>query len=114
MCTGMVKKNASANAANEGMLAKDERGNLIAFGISIALGIAACVVSCLIHGVGIASMCWGELILFGVSVIAYAVYGVVKTVKGDESVGMLGKVLLGAMFVSVVFAIGVAFANRIS
>lgn len=114
MCAGMVKKNATANATNEEILTKDEREDLVAFGIGIALGIAACVVSCLIHGVGIASMCWGELILFGVSVVAYAVYGVIKTAKGDKSVGMLGKVLLGAMFMSVVFAMGVAFANRIS
>lgn len=110
----MVKKNVTASAANEEMPAKDTREFFVVFGISIALGIAACVVSCLVHGVGIASMCWGELILFGISVIAYAVYGVIKTVKGDESVGMLGKVLLGAVFMSVVFAMGVAFANRIS
>ena len=114
MCAEMVKKNVTASAANEEMPVKDTSEFFVVFGISIALGIAACVVSCLVHGVGIASMCWGELILFGISVIAYAVYGVIKTVKGDESVGMLGKVLLGAMFMSVVFAMGVAFANRIS
>ena len=114
MCAKMVKKNATASAANEELPAKDTLEFFVVFGISIALGIAACVVSCLIHGVGIASMCWGELILFDVSVVAYAVYGVIKTAKGDKSVGMLGKVLLGAMFMSVVFAMGVAFANRIS
>lgn len=92
----------------------DERENYIAAAISIVLGIVECAETCLIHGVGPASMCWGELILFGVSVVAYAVYGVIKTAKGGKSVGMLGKVLLGAMFMSVVFAMGVAFANRIS
>lgn len=114
MRTKKVKKNASANSTNEGMLTKDEREDLVAFGISIVLGIMACVVSSLIHGVGLASMCWGEVILCDASVIAYVVYGVIKTVKRDDTVGMFGKVLSSAIFVSVIFVMGFAFGNRIS
>lgn len=114
MSTEMVKKDITANAANEELYAKDTRELLVVSGISIVLGIVACVVACLIHGVGLASMCWGGIVLFSASAITYAVYGVIKTVKGDDSVGMFGKVLLGAMCVGFVIAIGVAFANHIS
>lgn len=113
MCAEMVKKNATESAANEGMPAKDTREFLIASGISIVLGIAACVASCLIHGVGIASMCWGGLVLFAASTIAFVVYGIIEDVKGKD-IGMFGKVLLGAMVMGFVIAIGVAFANQIS
>lgn len=111
MCAGMVKKNATANATNEEMLTKDERKDLVAFGISIVLGIVACVVSSLAHGVGLASMGWGGICLFDAGAIAYVVYGIIGTVKGDNStgIGVFGKVLLGAMVMGAVITMAVAF-----
>lgn len=112
MCAGMVKKNATANATNEEMLTKDERKDLVAFGISIVLGIVACVVASLAHGVGLASMGWGGICLFDAGAIAYVVYGIIGTVKGDNStgIGVFGKVLLGAMVMGAVITMAVAFA----
>lgn len=112
MCTEMVKKNATANATSEAMSTKDEQEDIFAFGISIVLGIVACVVAGLIHGEELVSMGLGGICLFVAGAIAYVVYGIIGTVKGDNStgIGVFGKVLLGAMAMGAVIVMAVAFA----
>ena len=118
----MEKKNVTANAADEVMLAKDERENLLAFGISIVLGIVACVMAGIIFprlapnsfailGTLLASMSWGGTCLTDASVVLLIAHWIILAVKGQDSknIGMYDKILLGATVVGILLFVTVAF-----
>lgn len=127
MCAEMVKKNATANAANEKMVAKDTREFLIASGISIALGIVAYVVAWFVNphisyifkpGLDpvLAAMITGGAGLFLVGLFSIPVYAIIEKVKGSdfEKLDLCGKVLYEVIVMGLVLAWVAAFANHIS
>lgn len=126
MCAEMVKKNATENAANEEMVAKDTREFLIASGISIVLGIVAYGVAWLVNphishifkpGLDpvLAAMITGGAGLFLVGIFSIPVYVIIEKVKGSdfEKLDLCGKVLFGVIVMGLAMAFSAAFANGI-
>ena len=127
MCAEMVKKNATASAANKEMSAKDTREFLIASGISIALGIVAYVLAWFVNphiayifkpGLDpvLAAMITGGAGLFLVGLFSIPVYAIIEKVKGSdfEKLDLCGKVLFGVIAMGFALAYSAAFANPIS
>lgn len=117
----MKKKKSNKASPSE----KDTREDLVAFEISIVLGIVACVVagvvfphlapsSFAILGTVLASMSWGGACLADASVILFIAHRIILAVKGQDSqdVGMCDKILLGATVVGILLFVTVAYTYK--
>lgn len=126
MCAEMVKKNATASAANDEMSAKDTREFLVASGISIVMGIVAYVAAWFVNphisyifkpGLDpvLAAMITGGAGLLFMGLLSFPVYAIIEAEKGSssEELDLCGKVIFGVIAMGFALAFSTAFANQI-